>query len=87
MSDGKMIAKEVVDAMLEEVQTSMQNQISGLLQRNATLRGTMKQLEMHGTGLEAKVAEQATEIDRLKVLAGEADPTPPVLNGLEEREI
>ncbi|MEO7221127.1 MAG: hypothetical protein ABIY37_01505 [Devosia sp.] len=74
MADGQMIAKEVVDAMLDEIKSSMQTTIDQLMQRNVTYRGTMKQLEMHGTALEGEVA-------RLKELAGEIDlaanPSPP----------
>lgn len=47
---------EVVNAMLDEIKTSMQQTIDALTQRNVTYRGTMKRLELHGTALESEVA-------------------------------
>jgi hypothetical protein len=53
-----MIAQPVVDAMLEEIRSSMQATIDMLSQRNVTYRGTIKQLELHGTALEAELAQE-----------------------------
>lgn len=71
---AEAIPKAVVDAMLDEVQSTMQAQINALMQKATTYRAAMKQLELHGTSLEQKVAEQAAEIDRLTVLVREVDP-------------
>lgn len=60
------IAQPVVDAMLDEIKSSMQATIDMLTQRNVNYRGTIKQLEMHGTELEGEVA-------RLKAMAGEIE--------------
>ena len=61
--------------MLEEIRSSMQATIDMLTQRNVTYRGTIKQLEIHGTGLEAELKQERevikpallAEIDELRV--------------------
>lgn len=51
----KFIEQSVVDAMLDELKTSMQLTIDMLTQRNVNYRAAMKRLEMHGTDLEAQL--------------------------------
>lgn len=60
-AEGKFIEAEVVDAMLDEVKSSMQATIDALMQRNVNYRAGIKRLETHGAKVEAEL-KQAQEI-------------------------
>jgi cell division protein FtsB len=68
--------QSVVDAMINELQTSMQQTINNLMQRGVTLRSTLAQLESAVAAQEQAIAALTEENNALKALA-EPSPEPP----------